>query len=121
MAQTFFHAEQYRPLVASFGEDDAIGMQPDAGERRREQVAGTQTPQDGAVEAGQYAGDEERGRRGMNSAEAAAGNLVQRAEDQPALRQAGVNCGDAERYDAMLRPAGLLDAGYLVAQLVEDA
>ena len=121
MAQPLFHAEQYRLLVAGFGEDDAIGMQPDAGERRREQVTSTQAPQDGAVDAGEHAGDEQRGRRAVDGAESTAGDLVQRAEDQPALRQAVIDRGDAERHDAALRPAGLLDAGNPVAQLVENA
>ena len=80
-----------------------------------------QAPQDGAVDAGEHAGDEQRGRRGVDGAEPAAGDLVQRAEDQPALRQAVIDRGDAERHDAALRPAGLLDAGNPVAQLVENA
>jgi hypothetical protein len=60
------------------------------------------------------------GRSGMDSAEPAAGDLVQRAEDQPALRQAGVNCGDAERHNTRSRPTGLLDTGNPDAQLVEN-
>ena len=96
-------------------------MEPGAGERRREQVAGTQTPQHGAVDAGEYAGDEQRGRRAMDGPESTAGDLVQGAEGQPALRQAVIDRRDAERHDAALWPACLLDAGNPVAQLVENA
>ena len=86
MAQLLFEAEEHRPLVAGFGENHAIGMQPSAGERWREQVAGTEAPQHGAVDAGQHAGNDQRGSGSVDSAGPAAGHPVQRARSQPALR-----------------------------------
>ncbi|MGD9617663.1 MAG: hypothetical protein AB7H90_21610 [Alphaproteobacteria bacterium] len=80
-----------------------------------------QAPQDGAVDAGEHASDEQCNRGGVDSAKTAAGDLVQGAKDQPALRQMGVNLRSPERHDTMWRPAGPLNAGDQLAQLVENS
>ena len=76
MAQPLFEADQHCLLVAAFGEDDAIGMQPSAGQRRCEQVTRAQAQQHGAIDAREHAGDEQRGCRGMDSAKPTTGELM---------------------------------------------
>ena len=121
MPQPLFQAEQHGRLVAGLGVDDAIGMQTGGGERRGEQVARPQAPQDRARHAGEDAGGEQHRCGAMNGANAAAGYFVERAARQAALRQARVNLTDAERHDAAIRTARMFDAGDPGAQIVEDA
>lgn len=121
MPQPLFQAEQHGRLVAGLGVDDAIGMQAGAGERRGEQVARAQAPQDRARHAGKDASGEQHRGGAMNGANAAAGYFVERAARQASLRQARVNLTDAERHDAAIRTARMFDAGDPGAQIVEDA
>lgn len=77
MPKPLFQAEQNRLLVTDLGKDDAIWMQTDAGERGGEQVARPQAPQDRARHPGEDASSEQRRGGAVNSAEAAAGYLME--------------------------------------------
>lgn len=59
MPQPLFQAKQHGLLIPGLGVDDAIGMQTGAGERRGEQVARPQAPQDRARHEGEDAGGEQ--------------------------------------------------------------
>jgi hypothetical protein len=121
MPQPLFQAEQDGRLIAGLGVDDAIGMQAGAGERRGEQAARAQAPQDRARHAGEDTSGEQHRGGAMNGANVAASYFVERAARQASLRQARVDLADAERHDAAISAARMFDAGDPGAQIVEDA
>lgn len=121
MPQPLFQAKQHRLLIQGLGVDDAVGMESRSRERRCEQVARAEAPEDGALHPGEHAGDEKQGRGTRLRAAASIGGFMESAARQAAPRQAGVDCGDPERHDRVPRSAHLWNAGNPSAQLVENA
>ena len=97
MPQPFLEAGEHRLLVAGLDVDDPVRSKPGLGDGRREQVLPGDAPQHLALGPGGDAGGEQRGRRAIDGAVAAAGDLVQRPECQPAAGKAAVDRVDAER------------------------
>jgi hypothetical protein len=64
-SQTFLHGRQHIPVVPCFAVNDTIGRQPDASERRSEQIAPAQTPQYRAGKTRQNSRNEQRGNAGI--------------------------------------------------------
>ena len=77
--------------------DDAIGQETRLGEGRCEEVLACDAPQHLAPRTRSDSRGEQRGRRTVNSAIAAAGDLVKRAKRQSTLRQMLIDRLNAER------------------------
>ena len=88
MPQPFLHAGEHGLVVAGLDIDHPVGSEAGLGERRREQVRARDAPEHLALGAGRDAGGEQRRRRAIDRAVATAGDLVQRAERQPAAGKA---------------------------------
>jgi hypothetical protein len=74
-----------------------------------------------AFEPGEDAGGKERGGRAMHGARPAARKLMQGPEDEPALRQAGIDFLDAKRQDGKRRTGALLEMRDPGAQIVQNS
>jgi hypothetical protein len=94
--QAFFKAGEDGLLVAAFEIDDAVGIQPGLGERRRKQIQSDETPEDLAVGASSDARGKKRGSRAINRAIAAAGDLMQCAKRQRTTRKPRVHRWNSE-------------------------
>jgi hypothetical protein len=62
LAQTLLHGREHVGLAPRLSKDEAVGMQADGCEARREQVAPLQAPEHRPFEASGDAGGEEHGR-----------------------------------------------------------
>ena len=60
----FFHRGKNVAVLPGLAKDHAIGMQTDARERRRKQIAAAQTPEHRSLQAREDAGDEQCGKSG---------------------------------------------------------
>jgi hypothetical protein len=87
MPQSLLEAREDRWFVTSLRVDHAIGQEPGLGEPRREEILTREAPQDLALRARGDSRGEQRRRRAVDGAIAAAGDFVRRAERQSALRQ----------------------------------
>jgi len=116
MPQTFLHAGQHRLLVAHFGEDHPVGMKPGLRQRGREQIAPRHAPEHLATRSGGNAGGEQRRGRAMHRTVAAASDLMQRAQRQPAAWHLTIDRLDPERQDATHALTARFDTGDLVAE-----
>lgn len=47
VTQCLFHHEEHRRRIPGFDVDNPIGMDPDAGERRRKEISAAECPNDG--------------------------------------------------------------------------
>ncbi len=90
MAQAFFEHAQHALLVASFGVDHPVRVQPGASHGWREQVPLTQAPEHRPRHTGENAGHKQHRRGAVDRALAASGHLVQRSELKPSARQTRV-------------------------------
>jgi hypothetical protein len=97
MSQSLLDAREDRRLVVAVHVDDAIGQKPGLGERGREEILTRNAPQDLAPRARGDARGEQCRSRAVDRAIAAAGDFMERAVRQSALRQMPVNRLDAER------------------------
>jgi len=97
MAQSLFKTREDRCLVTRVDIDDAIGQEPGLSDGEREEILPRDTPQDLASRARGNSRGEQRSRRTVDRAIAAAGDLVQGSERESALRQMLVNRLNAER------------------------
>jgi len=97
MPQSFFKACEDRCLVTGVDIDDAIGQKPGLGDGGREEVLAGDTPQHLASRTRGDSRGKQRRRRAVDGAIAPAGDLMQGAEWQSALRQMLVNGLNAER------------------------
>ena len=97
MAQAFLETGEQGLLVTGLDLDEAIGMKPGLGQRRREQVPAAHTPEHLAFRASGDPGGEQGAGGSVHDTVAAAGDLVQAAERQPASRQTPIDLGYAER------------------------
>lgn len=116
MAQTFLHARHHCLLVADFGEDHPVGMKPGLRQRGREQIAPRHAPQHLSGRAGGDPGGKQRSGRAMDRAIAAASDLMQRAQRQPAARHLAVHGLDSEGQDATRALTARFDTGNLFAE-----
>ena len=119
MPQAFLETGEDRLLVAALGIDDAVGVQAGLGDRRREQVTLVHAPQHGSIKPGHDPGGEQGGGRAVDRPRAAASDLMQGAERQPAARQAAVERVETERQDAAAPPVAGLDPADSAPQRVE--
>ena len=97
MTDPFLETCEHAFLVAGVDVDDAVRGETDLGQSRCKQILPGDAPQDLSFGARRDAGGEESGRRAVDGGIAAAGDLVQRPERQPAARQPAVDRLDAER------------------------
>ena len=97
MTHAFLETGQHGLLVAGVDVDDAIRGETDLGQGRREQILPGDAPQDLALGPRRDAGREQSRRGAVDGGVAAAGDLVQRPERQPATRQSVVDSLDPER------------------------
>jgi hypothetical protein len=118
-AQSFFKAGQHSLVVAAFDVDHARRRQARLGNRRREQIGASHTPQHLAPRSRSDTGSEQRRSGAMNRAIAAAGDFVQRPERKTAVGKNPVDRIKAEREHVppAARTLETLDA---LAQLVDD-
>ena len=121
MAQGLLHAEEHRRVILRLGIDHPVGMQPDAGQGGREEIAPGKAPENRAAEARQHPRGKERGGGTMHRAEAIAADLVQRTARQTALRQAFVERRHTEGQNPVPRPPPMLDPSNPCAQLRDAA
>ncbi len=120
MAQPLLHGLQHSIGLAGFGVDDTVRVQAGSGQARREQICSFRDPEDRATAAGQDAGDKQDRGGTMLRVRTGAGNLMQRTERDPAVRQGGVD-GRAERDgDTMGRGAASLQTGDANAQVFDQ-
>ena len=96
MPQAFFKAGEDGLLVAAFEIDDAVGVQPGLGERRRKKVQSRETPEDLATRAGGDPCGKKRSGRPVDRAIAAASDLMQCAKRQRPAGEPSVHGGDTE-------------------------
>ena len=96
MAQSFLEAGEHRLLVAGLDVDHPGRRQAGLGKRGREQILAGDAPEHLAFGARGDAGGEQRRRRAVDRAVAAARHLVQRAEGKPAAGQHRVDLFHAE-------------------------
>lgn len=108
MAKAFLHRQEDIGVAAGLDMDDPVGMKAGKTKGRREQIAPAQAPEDRPVEPCENAGEKD-GRGCIVAKIRAAGDLVQRAGQQPAARQPAVNFPDAER-EPPLGPLTALDS-----------
>jgi hypothetical protein len=94
--QAFFKAGEDGLLVAAFEIDDAVGVQPSLGERRRKQVQSRETPEHLAACASSDPCSKKRGGRAVNRAIAAASDLMQCAKRQRPAGKPSIHHGDTE-------------------------
>jgi hypothetical protein len=96
MPEAFFTAGEDGLLVTAFEVDDAVGVQPGLGERRRKQVQSRDTPEHLAARAGGDPCRKKRGGRAVNRSVATASDLMQCAERQRPAGEPSVHRRDAE-------------------------
>ena len=80
MAQSFFHTGEHGLVVASFEIDHAVACKARLGDGRSKQVRARNAPEDFTLGAGGDTCAERRCRRAVDSAIAATGYFMQRAE-----------------------------------------
>lgn len=120
MPQGLLHGGQDLAVLPGLDVDDPVGIEPDGGERRREQVAPPQAPEHRAAPAGEDAGREQgRGRR-MLAVDPALDAFVQRAERQPAPGQMPVDRLDPEGERRPRRPPRTVERHDPPAQIEQD-
>jgi hypothetical protein len=119
MTQALLKAKQHRFFVAPLGIEDAVGVKPRAGQRRGKKIARPQAPKHRTFETGEDARGKERGGRAMHGARPAARDLMQGPEDEPALRQAGIDFLKAEGECGLRRMGAGLEAGDPRTQIVQ--
>ncbi len=96
MPKTFLHGDQDIGVAAGFDEDHPVGVKAGEMQGRGEQVAPFHAPEDSAFCPRQNPSEED-GCGSVVSQFAAAGNFVQRARGQAAVRQMIVYDFDIER------------------------
>lgn len=101
--QAFLHASKQGLVVAGFSVDDPVGCQACLRQSRREQVGAWDHPQDLASSTGGDPGGEKRRGCGIDRTVAAAGDLMQGTERQPATRKPRVEVGDAKGQTDLIR------------------
>lgn len=79
MTQALFHAGEHCLVVAGFDVDDAIRNEAGLRQRWRTQVGPAEAQEDLASTSGRNPSTEQRGRRPVDGAVTAAGNLVKGA------------------------------------------
>ena len=119
MPQPFLETGQHRLLVADFGINDAVWMQSRLGNRWRKQILAGHAPKHLSSGACHDTGRKQCGRCTIDSAVAAASDLVERAERQPAARQPFINNFNAEWQIAMLCAPVRFDKANPFPNLVE--
>jgi len=118
VTQAFLKATQESFLVADLDIDHAVGMQPSLRERRREEVAPSNAPENLAGKTGEDAGRKEGGRGTMDRAIAAPGHFMKGGKRKAAARQYPVDHTDSKRQKPALGLAIRLDAANARAQFL---
>ena len=116
VAQAFLHNRKH--VFASFGEQDAVGVQAGIGKTGREQISLAQHPEDGPVQTGEDAGGEQGRGGGMFGVRPGGGGFVQRAEADTTGWQNRVDFRNSQRKGPVFRIACVtpLDTGNTLAQ-----
>ena len=97
MAQPFLHAGQNRPVVPGLDMDHPVGRQAGLLETGGEEILLRDAPEHPTLRPRGNTGNETGSRCAIHRAVAAAGNLMQATERQPAARQLPVQLRNAER------------------------
>jgi len=116
MAQPFLHDRQQFGIVASLGVEHPVRSQSGLVEARREQIACSHDPQDGAGIARRDPGKEKDGRGIVAPVGAFARCLVQGIQPEAAIRQAIVYRGHIEGRDGTFARSIALDGAEHLAQ-----
>lgn len=120
MPQGFLHGGENLGILPGLRVDDAVRVEADGGERRREQVPPPQAPQDRAAQPREAAADEQgRGRRVLGTRTALC-EFVQAPERQSAPREVIVDRRDPERMRRPLRPRGAVEGHDPAAQIGQN-
>ncbi len=120
MAKALLHGLQHGVRLAGLGVDDTIRVQAGSGQTGSEQIRSFRDPEDRAAVAGQNAGDKQNRRCTVLRVRAGAGNLMQRAKRDAAVRQGGVDRRAEWGGDAPDRRAASLQAGNADAQVFDQ-
>lgn len=99
MSQTFLETGEQRFLVAGLDMDHPVGLETGLRYRRGEKIGTRDDPEHLSLCPRGNPGREHRRRRPVDGAIAAAGDLMQASEPQPASRQSPVDLGQAERQN----------------------
>ena len=118
MREPFLHRRQ--DLFPGVREQNAGGMQADAGEAGGEQIGALLDPQHGPFHARQHAGDELRRRGAVFRIRSAARAFMQRPARQAAAGEGGIDNLDPEGHRAVGHGRAVpLDPGDLAAEAGE--
>ncbi len=120
MAKALLHGLQHGVRLAGLSVDDTVRVQAGSSQAGREQICSFHDPEDRAAVAGQDAGDKQDRCGAMLRVRAGAGNLMQRAERDAAVRQGGIDCRAERDGNAMGRSAASLQAGDADAQVFDQ-
>lgn len=120
VAQRFLKAGKDCLFVACLDIDHAIRRQAGLGQGGREQVRSSNAPEHHAARSGRNPGGEQRCRRTVNGAVAAARHLMQRATGQSASRKARIHLGDPEGQHRTPTCSAAVDARDTLSEVVND-
>jgi len=96
MAKTLLETGQESLFIAGLHMDESIWMKSGLRNRRHEQIAAGDDPEDLAAGAGSDTGGKQRGCRSVHRAIPAARHLMQSAQREPSSRQTPIDLGHAE-------------------------
>ena len=96
MSQSFLETGQHRFLIRRLDIDHPVGRQPGLSEGRREEILAGDAPKHLAARPGGNSRGEQRRRRAVDRAIAAASHLMQGAERQSPVWQTAVDLLDPE-------------------------
>ena len=111
MAQALLHGLQHGVRLAGLGVDDAVRVQARSGQTGGEQIRSFRDPEDRTAVASQNAGNKQDRCCAVLRVRTGAGNLMQRAERDAAVRQSNIDRRAERGGDAMGRGAASLKTG----------
>ena len=120
MAQALLHGLQHGARLASLDVDDAVRVQTGSGQTRGEQIRSFRDPEDRASVAGQNAGNKQDRCCTVLRVRTGAGNLMQRAECDAAVRQGDIDRRAERGGDAMGRGAASFQTGNADPQVFDQ-
>jgi hypothetical protein len=116
VTDSFLETRQHGLLVAGIDVDDAVGVETDLGQGRREKVLPRDAPEHLALGSRRDARGEQGGRGAVDGGVATSRHFVQRPERQPSAREAPVDGLDAERKHRPGTQRRALKTLYLLAK-----
>ncbi len=119
MSQPFLEARQRRLLITGFDIGHPIRRQPRRFQPRRKQILIPHTPEDLAIGARHDAGRKQSRRGPVQCPISSTGDLMQRAQSQPAARQTRIHLRQPKRQNTAQAAIGRLKATDFFAQKID--